>query len=121
MKFLADMGVSQSVVKELRNWGYDAVHVRERLPITSDDNIILDLAEKEERIVLTMDHDFGNLLYWRGSLSPSLIFFRVTDENPSSIIQKLRIILNEAREELQKGAIITVEDIRFRIRLLPTK
>ncbi len=30
MKFLADMGISRRVVKELRRKGYDAVHLQEQ-------------------------------------------------------------------------------------------
>jgi len=119
MKFLADMGISMTVVRELRQWEHDVIHVRECLPITSDDEVILDFALKEKRVILTMDHDFGDLFFRRGASSPSLIFFRVTDEKPQSILQKLRTVLDAAADALGEGAIITVEDTRFRIRPLP--
>ena len=41
MKFLADMGISQSTVKWLREKGYDAVHLREEdLHKMSDKDIV---------------------------------------------------------------------------------
>jgi hypothetical protein len=50
-----------------------------------------------------------------------LIFFRVTDEKPEAILQKLRLVMDEAVESILAGAIVTVEDTRLRIRLLPIK
>ncbi len=78
LRILADMGVSTSVVEGLSNAGYDAIHVRERLPVTADDKEIPALGESEQRIIVTMDHDFGDLLFHRRATTPSLIFFRAT-------------------------------------------
>jgi predicted nuclease of predicted toxin-antitoxin system len=51
MKFLADMGVSMTVVRNLREAGYEAIHLREeglqRLP----DPEIVEKAKQEERII----------------------------------------------------------------------
>lgn len=30
MKFLGDMGVSQTVINTLRNYGYDSIHLRDK-------------------------------------------------------------------------------------------
>lgn len=62
MKFLADMGISPQTVSRLRRQGYDAVHlVEEHLEKLPDRDILLK-AEKERRIILTVDLDFGYLL-----------------------------------------------------------
>ena len=62
MRFLADMGVSQRVVQWLRDEGHDAKHLREeglhRLP----DRQILEKATTENRILLTFDLDFAEIL-----------------------------------------------------------
>ena len=62
MRFLADMGVSQQVVEWLRTHGHDAVHLRDeglqRLP----NGEIFQKAAREQRIVLTFDLDFGEIL-----------------------------------------------------------
>src|SRR4051794_37065464 len=56
-----------------------------RLP----DNEILGLALREQRIVLTFDLDFGDLLEL-GSLSlPSVIIFRLEDQTPDSVTPRL--------------------------------
>ncbi len=68
MRFVADMGVSRTTGEHLRDHGHDVIHLSEeglhRLP----DDEILGLALREQRIVLTFDLDFGDLLAL-GSLS----------------------------------------------------
>lgn len=119
LRFLADLGIAPSVVRELRRLGYDAIHVIECLPATSADCDILAYAAREGRVVLTMDHDFGGLLFSNASVSPSVVFFRVTDEKPASILRHMAEVLSGAAEDLAAGAIVTVEDTRIRVRLLP--
>ena len=62
MKFLLDMGLSQTTAKFLRQQGHDAVHLRdEELQCLPDDDII-SKARAEERVVLTHDLDFGRIM-----------------------------------------------------------
>ena len=119
VRFLADMGIAFTVVDNLKQAGHDAVHVRDRLAITADDSAILELAAKEGRVVLTMDHDFGDLLFARRLAAPSVVFFRVSDERPTAVWRRLELILNTVEAELAKGCIVVVEDSRVRIRSLP--
>lgn len=62
MRLLADMRVSMSTVWALRADGYDAVHLREELLTRLPDAEILEKARREQRIVLTFNLDFGDLL-----------------------------------------------------------
>src|SRR5271165_3346515 len=62
MRFLGDMGVSWRVIEWLRAAGHDAVHLRDeglqRLP----NGDIFQKGFTEQRIVLTFDVDFGEIL-----------------------------------------------------------
>jgi predicted nuclease of predicted toxin-antitoxin system len=62
VRFLADMGVSQGVVGWLRSAGHDAVHLGDeglhRLP----NGDIFQKAFVEDRVVLTFDLDFGEIV-----------------------------------------------------------
>jgi len=119
MKFLADMGVAPSTVYRLQQEGYDAIHLSDeglaRLP---DPQIILK-AQTEDRIVLTFDLDFTDLLAVNKDPSPSIIIFRLKNTLPSFVTSRLMIIIVECRETLNSGAIIIVEDSRYRVRKLP--
>jgi predicted nuclease of predicted toxin-antitoxin system len=119
MRFLADMGVSLFTVAWLRETGHDAVHLREeglqRLP---DEEILLK-ARQEDRIILTMDLDFGTLLAISQASFPSVILFRLSDERSRFVNERLGVILPQCAEVLETGAIISVSDQAFRIRSLP--
>lgn len=121
MRFLADMGVAASTVRELAGAGHDAVHLRgldlQRLP----DEEILAKARDERRIVLTFDLDFGDLLALGMHESPSVIIFRLRDETPRSVTPKLFEVIRQRASELEAGAVVVVEDSRYRLRRLPLR
>ena len=85
MRFLADMGISPGIVLWLRVNEHDAVHLHEeglgRLP----DIEILEKARIENRIVLTHDLDFGELMAFSHQNQPSVIIFRLRDMRKSMV------------------------------------
>lgn len=119
MRFLADMGVSQQVVEWLRTNGHEAVHLRDeglhRLP----NGEIFQKAGREQRIVLTFDLDFGEILAASGGQTVSVILFRLRNTRSDFVIQRLVDVLTHSSAELSKGAIVIVEDARHRVRILP--
>jgi predicted nuclease of predicted toxin-antitoxin system len=119
MRFLADMGISLRTVEWLRSQGYDIVHLRDeglqRLP----DPEILEKARLENRILLTIDLDFAQLLATLQSSLPSVILFRLGNENYDQINDCLSILLTDCMNDLLLGAIISVNNRGFRVRKLP--
>ena len=119
MRFLADMGVSQQVVAWLHTKGHEAVHLRDeglqRLP----NGAIFRKAACEQRIVLTFDLDFGEILAAGGGQLVSVILFRLRNTRASFVIQRLEDVLNQSSVDLAQGAILIVEDGRHRVRSLP--
>jgi predicted nuclease of predicted toxin-antitoxin system len=59
MKFLVDAHLPRSLVRRLREVGYDAIHTRD-LPRgnRTPDTVINDLSMREQRIVVTKDEEF---------------------------------------------------------------
>lgn len=119
MRFLGDMGIASSTMRWLKTQGHDAKHLRDeglqRLP----DDEIFAKAEIEERIVLTCDLGFGDIAVAAGKALPSVIIFRLQDERPANVNQRLEVILREVATELKDGAIISVDEYRYRVRRLP--
>lgn len=119
MRFLADMGVSRSTAEELRRREHDVAHLSEeglhRLP----DDEILRLARQERRVVLTFDLDFGDLLAAGAFFLPSVIIFRLQDQTPASVTPKLLSLIAERGREIEEGAVVIVEERRYRLRRLP--
>jgi len=119
VRFLADMGVSYSVVLHLREQGHDIVHLRdEGLQRLADDEIVARAAD-DRRVILTFDLDFAELVFNRRSALPSVVIFRLSDQRPHRQIERLIAALVVARMDLEAGAIVVVDDGRVRIRQLP--
>jgi predicted nuclease of predicted toxin-antitoxin system len=119
MRFLADMGISQGVVDWLCEAGHDAKHLRtEGLQRMPDDQIFAK-ASKENRIVLTWDLDFGEIVALLAGKQASVILFRLHNTRTANVIKRLQRVLEESEKPLADGAIVVVEDSRHRVRLLP--
>ena len=73
MKFLADMGISLRTINWLRELGHDVVHLRDRGLQRLPDDEILALALVEQRVILTIDLDFAQLLAVSKQALPSVI------------------------------------------------
>ncbi len=119
MKFLADMGISLRTVTWLRELGHDVFHLRDRGLQKLPDNEILDLARVEQRIILTIDLDFAQLLAVCKTALPSVIIFRLGNENYNEINQRLIDVLNNCQKDLETGAIVSVNNETFRVKKLP--
>lgn len=61
IKFVADKGVEKGIVSLLRQ-EYEVFFVAEAMR-SADDSAILEKAEFENRILLTLDKDFGELVF----------------------------------------------------------
>ena len=62
LKFLLDVGVGNSVKNMLDSSGFDVISMTDIDP-SATDLAILALAELEKRMVITMDKDFGELIF----------------------------------------------------------
>ena len=85
MKFLADMGVSITTVQALRAAAHDAVHLREEGLMRLPDPDIVAKAAQEQRVVLTFDLDFGDILAVARTETPNVIILRLRNQTPEAV------------------------------------
>jgi len=115
------MGVSGAVAEWLRSAGHDVLHLRdENLHHLPNGEIFLKAA-LESRIVLTFDLDFGEILALIGARRVSVVLFRLHNTRSSHVIDRLASVLSESGEPLEQGAIVVVEESRYRVRRLPIR
>ena len=119
MRFLADAGISPKTVEFLTQLGHEATHVRTLGLQRAPDVVLVDRARADGSVVITFDLDFGDILALGVLDKPSVIIFRLTDERAESVNQRLSVVLDERLTDLQSGALILVEDSRYRVRKLP--
>jgi predicted nuclease of predicted toxin-antitoxin system len=83
LKFLVDVGVGKKVEQWLQRGRYDIKAVRDINP-KMDDREILGIAVSEGRMVITMDKDFGELVYNSGFQHAGVLLLRLNHETLSS-------------------------------------
>lgn len=85
MRFLADENVPGSAIRALRAAGYD-VFAAAADASGAPDAALLARAVDEERVVVTFDRDFGELLFRTGSdAPPGVIYFRLAVVEPAFV------------------------------------
>ena len=112
MRFLIDRCAGTLVAEWLRSQGHDVVESRERGPDPGD-HIFLQWAASESRILVTIDTDFGQLVFVERMPHSGLI--RLPDVPSNQRIQIVEELLSRFSEELEAGSIITVRGGKIRI------
>jgi len=114
LKFLVDVGVGEKVEDFLYKNGYDILSVRKLNPRMSDSEII-DIAAKDNRIVITMDKDFGELIYNSGLIHKGILLLRTENCSGDKKAKILSEILINYSSELEENFCVFSKD-RLRIR-----
>jgi predicted nuclease of predicted toxin-antitoxin system len=121
MRFLADMGVAMPVVEWLRGEGHETTHLREENLQRMTDNDIFRKVATEERILLTFDLHFGEILALSRECTVSVILFRLHNTCTAHLTKRLKITLQQRKEMLESGSVIVVEESRLRARRIPLR
>ncbi len=117
MRFLANENFPADAVSAMRDQGHDVAWIRTESPGISDTEV-LDRAQRENRILITFDKDFGELAF-RFKL-PSLsgiILFRISTLSAKQIAD-IALAAVESRSDWS-GHFAVVEDDRIRMTPLP--
>lgn len=116
MKILVDVGVSKAVERWLASQDLDVVAVRDLDPGMSD-RAILTLAATEQRLVITMDKDFGELVVRSGRLHAGVLLLRLDDADGQEKLNVVKQIFALYRDVLA-GNYCIYQGGRLRIRRL---
>jgi predicted nuclease of predicted toxin-antitoxin system len=119
MKLLFDMNLSPLLVVLMRIDGWESIHWSTVGDPRASDRTILNWARKNEYWVITNDLDFGAILAATKAESPSVVQFRTQDVSPAHIKPILLNVLEQYKNYLESGAIISVNERNSRIRILP--
>jgi len=121
MKILIDMNLPPRWAKVFAAESWEALHWSEVGAPTASDREIMAWARDNEYIVFTHDLDFSALLATTQGEGPSVIQVRTQNVLPEAIGKLVIDSLERFRSELDKGAIITIDPHRTRVRILPLR
>ncbi|WP_328987303.1 DUF5615 family PIN-like protein [Thiorhodovibrio winogradskyi] len=113
------MNLSPRWVGVLGDAGIDAVHWSALGALNAADSEICDFARHHDFVILTQDLDFSAILSVTSRGKPSVVQIRADDLSPDQIGPKVIMALHRMSVELANGAILTVDPLRTRLRLLP--
>lgn len=120
MQFLANEDVPLASIRRLRAAGYDVASIIEDSPGTKDESV-LSRAHAEQRIILTFDRDYGELIYRRRLPTPAgVTYFRFAPATPEEPAGRL-IELLEVGHIILEGQFTVVGHDWIRQRPLPPK
>lgn len=119
MRLLADESCDFTVVRALRTAGHDVIAVIEVMPEAEDEDIIA-LAVREQRVLLTEDKDFGQLVYAHARAVGGVILIRFPGNSRTTLPQVVSNLIKEKGEDLL-GSFVVVQPGRIRIGRDPRK
>jgi predicted nuclease of predicted toxin-antitoxin system len=121
MKWLLDVNLSPAWVEVLSTEGREVRHWMSLGATTATDAEIMNWARAEGYVVLTHDLDFSAILAATQAKGPSVVQLRAQDIVPETLGPTLTGILRRFAESLERGAILTIDLPRSRIRMLPIR
>jgi predicted nuclease of predicted toxin-antitoxin system len=119
MRFVVDMNLSPAWVAFLRQAGFEAVHWSEVGRSDASDRELMLWADENGHIVITSDLDFSAILAATQRRRPSVLQIRSDVLTPQAIGGMVLHAIEQTREELAAGALISIEPQRARLRILP--
>jgi predicted nuclease of predicted toxin-antitoxin system len=90
-KIIVDVGVGRIIEEWLSIQGFNVIAIRKINPEMTDASIVK-LAKAENAIIITMDKDFGELVYKDFSVHSGILLLRLEDavaEEKLSVIQNI--------------------------------
>lgn len=96
----------------MRGQGHDVAESRDREPDPGD-RVLLEWAADEGRVIVTMDKDFGRLIFLEKTPQCGLI--RLPDVPAAKRIDLVEQVLLRHADDLSEKALITVRGGRLRI------
>jgi predicted nuclease of predicted toxin-antitoxin system len=119
MKMLIDMNLPPRLADILSERGIESIHwFRVGAPDATDTEIMT-FARNNNYIVLSCDLDFSTILSVTHGKKPSVIQLRMQGIGTEQIADMISSVCPQNANDLEKGAILTIDTKKSRLRLLP--
>jgi len=119
IKLVVDVGLPPAWVEVFAKHGWPAVHWSKIGDLRAKDREVMAWAREQQRVVFTHDLDFGTLLALTRATGPSVVQVRTQDVLPDHLEAVVVAAIQRYEPQLQVGALVTVDEARSRVRMLP--
>jgi predicted nuclease of predicted toxin-antitoxin system len=117
MRILADENVARDVVAWLRADGHDVVYAAEDRS-GAPDTYWATRSEQEQRVILTSDKDFGELVFRDRLVSHGIVLLRLDELTVAEVLARLRQVWSIVAAN-PSGRFIVITENKVRVRTLP--
>ncbi|RPH61532.1 MAG: hypothetical protein EHM81_04055 [Chloroflexi bacterium] len=116
LRFLTDEDVPRSTARVLRDAGFDAVDVRDVGLRGKSDAQVYAFAQHENRLLITCDLGFSNILNFPPAESAGLLVVRIPDSEPIDVFnhEVLQAVTEIGENLRQHLAIVEKGKVRLR-------
>jgi len=116
LRFITDEDVPRSTARVLRDAGFDAVDVRDVGLRGKSDDEVFRCAQEENRLIITCDMGFSNILNFPPSENHGILVVRIPDSEPIDVFNREALhAVQEVGDNLSRHpAIIEVGRVRLR-------
>ena len=116
MRLYLNENISRREAAVLRTSGHDVVAVNEHPPLQGLPDVAhARIADDQGRVLITKDGDYGDLRVREGIPEVGVVYVK-PDANTPDLADRLPGILERHRESLSRGAFVTVDRARERVR-----
>ena len=116
MKFILDESAETRLATFLNDQGYDVTRVGKDYPKSIPDKKVLEIAVGEQRILITNDKDFGELIFKKKLIHTGVIFFRFPlDSGAHQKLPYLKNLLVTHKNNLEQQDYLTITPAGVRV------
>jgi len=108
VRFLVDECTGPSVVKWLRSQGHDVFSVFHQARGIDDDRV-LEIADEEQRILITNDKGFGDKIFRQHKNHHGVILVRLADERAVNKVAVISRLLDQYASQLADRFVVVTE------------
>jgi predicted nuclease of predicted toxin-antitoxin system len=112
VKFLVDASSDARLVGHLQRQGHDVTRIGTHYPGDLEDWEVLALARDENRVLITDDRDFGQLIISQRMQHAGVIYFRLDSTKIELRNARLNEVLLRFREQLGGFLVVTNNNVR---------
>lgn len=106
MRFLTDVNIPQSIISYLLQNGHDVLDLKQ-INLRAKDTEVIKLAQKEIRIIITLDKDFISLSQFP-KYRVACIAIRLQNQNPTNILNYLNQLLKNQKTEILERSLTII-------------
>jgi uncharacterized protein with PIN domain len=114
MRFLFDQSTDRRLAPYLRQAGHDVTVIAADYPPSLPDDAVLTIAQREQRVLITEDRDFGELVFRHRHAHSGVIYWRLPPMELAAKIARLSGLLDEHAADLDQFLVVTERGVRVR-------